>query len=225
MTTDIKICGIRDEKALDAALSDISDDEVRYIGLVFFPKSPRHVDIVTAKKLADHARGLAQVVALTVDPDDALLDEIMAGVAPDVLQLHGKESVERVHDIRQRTRAKIIKAIGVRSVSDVAKASEYNQPNIADLILFDAKPPENADLPGGNGLTFDWRILAGEGQVPEHFMLSGGLSPSNVATAIMLTGATAVDVSSGVEAAPGRKDPALIQSFIQAVKTGRKTTS
>ena len=215
MPTEVKICGLKTIEAVDAALDGGAD----YIGLVFFPRSPRHVDIKTALTLADRARGQAKIVALFVDPDDKVLDSIVETVQPDMIQLHGDESGPRVREIRKRFHLPVIKAIKVGTAVDAARALRYNES--ADLILFDAKAPAGAKLPGGNGLSFDWRALA---DVKDHmkFMLSGGLTPENVGAAIALTGAGAVDVSSGVESAPGIKDAGLIRRFLHAVKKAKQ---
>ncbi|HET6388604.1 phosphoribosylanthranilate isomerase [Hyphomicrobium sp.] len=216
MTTRAKICGITTPDALEAAISGGAD----YIGLVFFPKSPRHLAIAQAKALAAQARGKAQIVALTVDANDATLQEIVDEVAPDILQLHGREVPERVALIKKQFGRAIIKAIPVASADDAASAQGFT--GAADLILFDAKAPPGSALPGGNGMTFDWRAL--EGVAGAHpFMLSGGLGPDNVAEAIALTQPMAVDVSSGVESAPGIKDPSLIHRFLLAIKTAKQT--
>jgi phosphoribosylanthranilate isomerase len=216
MSTEVKICGLKTVEAVDAALDGGAD----YIGLVFFPRSPRHVDAKTALMLADRARGQAKIVALFVDPDDKVLDSLVETVQPDMIQLHGDESGPRVREIRKRFHLPVIKAIKVGTAVDAARALRYNES--ADLILFDAKAPAGAKLPGGNGLSFDWRALA---DVKDHmkFMLSGGLTPENVCAAIALTGAGAVDVSSGVESAPGVKDIELIRRFLQAVKKAKQT--
>ncbi len=211
MPTEVKICGLKTIEAVDAALDGGAD----YIGLVFFPRSPRHVDIKTALTLADRARGQAKIVALFVDPDDKVLDSIIETVQPDMIQLHGDESGPRVREIRKRFHLPVIKAIKVGTAVDAARALRYNES--ADLILFDAKTPAGAKLPGGNGLSFDWRALAAVKDQMK-FMLSGGLTAENVGAAIAMTGAGAVDVSSGVESAPGVKDAGLIRRFLQAVK-------
>lgn len=213
MPTDVKICGLKTEASVRAALEAGAD----YVGLNFYPKTPRYVDIATAAKLAQIMRGRAKIVALAVDPDDALIDEIVSQVAPDLLQLHGKETPERVKAIKARTGIPVMKAISVRTTEDAARALTFE--GAADLILFDAKPPEGrADaLPGGNGVSFDWQALLGV-KDKVRYMLSGGLTPENVAEAIRLTGATAVDVSSGVERAPGEKDPEKIRRFTAAAK-------
>lgn len=218
MTVIAKICGIRTEAALDAAVYG----GARYVGLVFVAKSPRNVDLATAAKLAAHARGRAHVVALLVDPDDALVSNVVREVAPDFLQLHGSESLQRVEDIRRLADKPIIKAFGVSEPGDVTAAMAYFAPGYAaDIILFDAKPPKGATRTGGHGNVFDWSILQ---EVPKRFswMLSGGLTPDDVGEAIRRTGAPMVDVSSGVESAPGVKDAELIRRFLQAVKTAKQ---
>ena len=213
MSTDVKICGLKTEATVRAALDAGAD----YIGLNFYPKTPRFVDLSTAAALASIIRGRAKIIALVVDADDALIDEIASAVAPELFQLHGQESPERVKAIKSRTGTPVMKAISVRTAEDAARALAYQ--GVADLILFDAKPPEGrADaLPGGNGVSFDWRALLGV-KNKVRYMLSGGLTPENVAEAIRLTGATSVDVSSGVEHAPGEKDPEKIRRFVEAAK-------
>jgi phosphoribosylanthranilate isomerase len=211
MSTKVKICGLKTEAALEAALDGGAD----YVGLVFFPASPRHVTPQAAKALADKARGRAGIVSLLVDPDDALIDAVVAAVAPDLLQLHGQETPQRAADIRRRWATPIMKAIRVQTSQDARAALAYRE--AVDLILFDARPPEDSTRPGGNGAPFDWRTLLGvKDQVP--FVLSGGLTPDNVAEAIRATAAPAVDVSSGVERRPGEKDPELIRHFLRAAK-------
>lgn len=207
----VKICGLKDAAMMAAALDAGAD----MVGLVFFPKSPRHVTLEAAQDLAMRARGRAKVVALMVAPDDDAIGEVMSAVRPDYLQLHGGESAARVAAIKDKFRVPIIKAIGVASADDVVLADGYQR---ADIILFDAKAdPSLSELPGGNGIPFDWRMLKGQKE-KRNFMLSGGLTPGNVAEAISLTGAALVDVSSGVETAPGQKQAALIEAFIRAAK-------
>jgi len=213
MTTEAKICGIKTREALDAAI----EGGAGYIGLVFYSKSPRHLEVDEACSLAEYARGKVKIVALTVDADDAVLRKIIDEVAPDFLQLHGHETPERVAAIKQKFRRPVIKAIPVATPDDAARAHDYA--NVADLILFDAKAPPGATLPGGNGVAFDWLALE---DVSRPFMLSGGLTPKTVTNAIRITGAGAVDVSSGVESAPGVKDPELIRRFLRAVKTAKQ---
>jgi len=213
--TSIKICGIGDRESMAAAV----DCRVERIGLVFFPKSPRHVNTRTASRLASVARGTSSVVALTVDADDELICEIVAGVCPDELQLHGDESPARVAEVKTRFKLPVIKAIKLGGPSDLYKAAKYR--DVADHILFDAKPPDDRlALPGGNGIAFDWRLLL---DIPasQPYILSGGLDASNVGEAIRLTRAQAVDVSSGVESAPGHKSPEYIRRFVAAVRQRR----
>jgi phosphoribosylanthranilate isomerase len=211
MATKVKICGLNTEGPLESALASGAD----YVGMVFFAPSPRSIDPVVATALAAKARGRAKVVALVVDPEDALIDAVVKAVAPDMLQLHGDETPERALAVRRRWDLPVIKAIKVATVADARHALDYRA--MADMILFDAKPPEGADRPGGHGTAFDWSVLNG---VKEHvpFILSGGLTADNVADAIRATRATFVDVSSGVETSPGVKDIALIQRFLQAAK-------
>lgn len=210
MRTLVKICGLKTDEALDAALDGGAD----YVGLVFFGKSPRNTTLEDARARAGHARGRAGIVALSVDADDATLDGIVAASKPDVLQLHGHESPERVAAIKKRYGLTVWKALPVETAADAERAFDYA--GIADLIVFDGKPPKGATLPGGNGRVFDWAVLeAIKGRVP--FMLSGGLTCENVGEAVRVTGARAVDVSSGVESAPGVKDPELIARFLRAV--------
>ncbi len=214
MPTDVKICGLKTEATLTAALEAGAD----YIGLNFYPNTPRRVDVATAAKLAATMRGRAKIVALVVDADDALIREIALAVAPDLFQLHGKETPERVAEITAMTGIPVMKAISVRTAEDATRALAYS--GAAALILFDAKPPEGMKgaMPGGNGVAFDWRALLGV-KDKVRYMLSGGLTPENVAEAIRLTGARAVDVSSGVESAPGEKDADKIRRFIAAAKS------
>lgn len=185
-----------------------------YAGFVFFPKSPRHLSLSEAKMLALAVPvGLAKV-ALVVDADDATLDAIVAGVPLDMLQLHGNESPSRVAEVRARYGLPVMKAVGVAGPDDLAVLTDYSL--VADQILVDAKPPKGADLPGGNGLAFDWRLLVGRKWL-RPWMLAGGLTAENVAEAVRLTGARQVDVSSGVESVPGVKDTSKIAAFVAAV--------
>lgn len=211
MSIRVKICGIKDEDALFACVEARAD----LVGFVFYPKSPRYLTPSEAVPLVTYIRGVAGSVALVVDADDALLAEIVSTVDPDMLQLHGAETPERVAEVKARFGKPVMKAVAVAVAADAERARAYL--GIADLILFDAKPAPGAVLPGGNGVAFDWRALETvRGEVP--FMLSGGLTPENVAEAVRLTGARAVDVSSGVERAPGIKDPELIRHFLRAAK-------
>lgn len=216
MPTDVKICGLSSPETVTAALDAGAD----LIGFVFFPKSPRNVSTATAKELAGLARGKAKIVALIVDAEDALVDDITREVAPDFFQAHGAETPERIAEINRRSGRPVIKAIKIKSDADVAQAEAYE--TTAALILYDAKAPETLKnaLPGGNGIAFDW-TLVGSGKTASSFILSGGLNPGNVADAIKVTGAGIVDVSSGVEKSPGIKDITLIREFIAAAKGAR----
>ncbi len=222
MPVDVKICGLKTAATLNAALAA----GVNYVGLVFYAPSPRNIDVTDAIALADLARGKARIVALFVDPDDALLNDVIASVQPDIIQLHGSETPERIAEIRQRTDASIMKALKVATSEDVVDARRYARS--ADMILFDAKPSVistsdgNTTLPGGNGEQFDWSLLEAHDHT-QPWMLSGGLNTNNVGAAIRKTGATAVDVSSGVECARGIKDEALIAAFIAAAKSATQS--
>ena len=210
----IKICGLSTEETLDAALALGVD----WIGLVHFPRSPRHVDLARAAVLSSRAEGRAERVLLLVDPDDALLGDAIESVAPDLIQVHGRESPERVAAIRALTGRPVMKALGLATSADLAALDAYAA--VADRILLDAKAPPDAALPGGNGRSFDWTILAGI-DLPRDTMLSGGLDAGNVAEALVRTKLGAVDVSSGVESAPGVKDPKKIAAFVSAVRAAR----
>jgi phosphoribosylanthranilate isomerase len=211
MEVRVKICGLR--TAADVAA--VAAAGAAYAGFVFFPKSPRHLTVEAARALALAApEGLCKV-ALTVDADDATLDAIVGAVPLDMLQLHGHESPERVAEVKARYGLPVMKAVGVADEGDLAGLLEMSL--AADQLLIDAKPPKGADLPGGNGLAFDWRLLVGRKWL-RPWMLAGGLTPDNVARAVRLTGARQVDVSSGVESAPGVKDPARIAAFVQAAQ-------
>jgi len=207
--TRVKICGLSTHEGLQAAISH----GATYVGFVFFPKSPRNVSLETARDLAASVPVGVAKVALVVDADDATLDAITTAVPLDILQLHGHETPERVLEIKARYGLPVMKAVGIADASDLPKIDVYNA--VADLILIDAKPPKTGDLPGGNGLTFDWKLIT-KRRWPKPWMLAGGLTPENVAEAIALTGAPQVDVSSGVEHAAGIKDSAKIAAFIEA---------
>jgi phosphoribosylanthranilate isomerase len=211
--TKVKICGLKTVQAVEAAVAGGAD----YVGFVFYAPSPRNVTSAVAGALARRVHRRAEVVALFVDPDDSLLEKVVSEVEPDLIQLHGGEAPERVAEIRKRWGRPVIKAVQVETPADAEAALHYF--DAADLILFDAKAPPRLTepLPGGNGVPFDWRALHGiTDKVP--FMLSGGLTPENVAEAIRLTGAETVDVSSGVEVRPGEKDPERIRQFLAAAK-------
>lgn len=211
----VKICGLSTPETMEAALSAGAD----MVGLVFFERSPRNVSFEQAKTLADQARGRAKIVALVVDAEDSRLRSIAQHVKPDFIQAHGDETPERVKDITRLTGIAVIKAIKVKEASDIQSAKSFAE--VAAMILYDAKAPETlvGALPGGNGLSFDWALLKGANQPA--FMLSGGLNPENVTQAIAVTKAPIVDVSSGVESAPGHKDLGLIRKFIEVAKAAR----
>ncbi|MFC7065745.1 phosphoribosylanthranilate isomerase [Brucella rhizosphaerae] len=218
MVFDIKICGLKTPEAVEAALNG----GATHIGFIFFPKSPRHLTPADAGRLREAAQNRAKVVAVTVDADDATLDEIVLELKPDMLQLHGHETPQRVADVKKRYGLPVIKAFAVREASDLDAITPYK--GIADRFLFDAKPPKGADLPGGNGVSFDWTLLdALDADVD--YMLSGGLNAGNIAEALQKTRAPGIDVSSGVERAPGEKDVRLIEEFFQAVATADERPS
>jgi phosphoribosylanthranilate isomerase len=207
VTPIVKICGLSTPETLEAAIAAGAD----MVGLVFFPKSPRHLSQERGAALARQVAGRAEVVALTVDMENAELGSLVEAVRPDWLQLHGGEGVERVKAIRAAFGCQVMKAIPVGSAADLAVADRYMK--VADRLLLDAIPPKGATRPGGLGTTFDWSIVAGfDPDVP--WLLSGGLRPGNVAEAMRITGASGVDVSSGVETAPGVKSPELIRAFV-----------
>ncbi|WP_212524798.1 phosphoribosylanthranilate isomerase [Actibacterium sp. MT2.3-13A] len=213
MTADIrvKICGLRDAASIAAAVAA----GAAYVGFVFFPKSPRAVTPDEARALAAEVPPGVAKVALVVDADDATLDGIVGEVPLDMLQLHGSETPARVAEIRARYGLPVMKAVGIAEEADLPKLAEFGR--VADQILVDAKPPKGAALPGGNAIAFDWRLIANR-RWPVPWMLAGGLTPENVALAIRMTGAKQVDVSSGVESAPGVKDADLIRAFIAAAR-------
>lgn len=210
MTTLTKICGLRTPEALDIAL----DEGAGFVGFVFFPPSPRHVSFDLARDLGARVQGRSRKVALTVDADDALHTAIVEALKPDLLQLHGHETPERVAALKARFGLPVIKAIAVETAADLKAVPAYAA--VADWVLFDARAPKDASRPGGLGKPFDWTLLKGlDPALP--FMLSGGLEPGNVGQALAVTGAPAVDVSSGVESKPGVKDASKIAAFIRAV--------
>ena len=211
--TAIKICGLTTPETLDAALDAGAD----FVGAVVFPKSPRHMAPDQAAKLFEQARGRAKIVAVTVDADDALLDQIARTLRPDFIQLHGSETPARAERVRAVTGAGVIKALPIRHGDDFAGADEWDYH--ADHLMFDAKPPEGSALPGGVGHSFDWTLLA-DRAFRHPWFLAGGLDPDNVGEALRISGAPMVDVSSGVESAPGVKDAGRIAAFIQ---TARRT--
>lgn len=207
---EIKICGLKTEAAIDQVIAR----GATYVGFIFFAKSPRHVETDEAARLIEHVAGRAKTVAVTVNAENDYLEEIVYGARPDMLQLHGTESPERVLTVKALFACPVIKSFSIRTASDLVMTEAYD--DVADRVLFDAKPPAGADLPGGNGVTFDWRLLAEiGGSIP--YFLSGGLNADNVGDAIARTSAPALDVSSGVESAPGIKDPSRIDAFFDAV--------
>jgi phosphoribosylanthranilate isomerase len=215
MPVKVKICGVRTPAIVNTA----ADEGADYVGLVFFARSPRNLNFEQAASLVEAARGKIGTVAVLVDPDDALIDRVVGEVGPDLLQLQGEESPERVAAIRTRTGKPVIKAVAIAEPGDVTRAAVYA--DNANYLLFDAKAAPGAALPGGNGVPFDWRAL---NSVATPFALSGGLTPDNVGEAIRLTGASLVDVSSGVERAPGEKDSELVRRFIRAAKAAAPQT-
>jgi phosphoribosylanthranilate isomerase len=219
MTVSVKICGISAEEALDAAIEAGAD----YAGFVFFERSPRHVTPRRAAALAQRAAGRIKTVALTVNASEDAIKAIHGEVRPDLFQLHGEENVERISAIRRLTGAGIIKAIKVGTPCDIQGARIYEDE--ADFLLFDAQAAAlPGSLPGGNGLSFDWRWLQGAGLRP-NFFLSGGLHPDNVVFALEASGASAADVSSGVEASRGQKDLGLIRQFVKAAKSFKRSSA
>ena len=211
MTTGVKICGLTTAETLDAAL----DGGAAFVGAVIFPKSPRHIEPAAAATLFERARGRAKVVAVVVNPDDALLAEIASTLKPDLIQLHGSETPERGEEVRRLTGAGIIKALAIRTPEDFAPVAAWAP--IADHLMFDAKPVEGSVLPGGVGARFDWSLIAGR-TFERPWFLAGGLEPENVAEAVRISGAPLVDVSSGVESAPGVKDRGRIAAFLEAAR-------
>lgn len=214
MTSDIrvKICGLTTEQSV----LDVANAGAHYMGLVFFEKSPRNVSIPLARDLSLAAPvGLAKV-ALTVNANDAFLDDIVNNVPLDMIQLHGSETPDRLRDIKRRYGLPVMKAVGLADADDLAKLDDYI--GVADQILVDAKPPKNGPLPGGNGLSFDWQLIAGR-RWPVPWMLAGGLTPDNAAQAVKMTGARQLDLSSGVESTPGIKDAVKIRAFMDAIRS------
>jgi phosphoribosylanthranilate isomerase len=214
MSLLVKICGLSTPETLDVALDAGAD----MVGFVFFPPSPRNVSFETARALASRLKGQARKVANTVDADDALLEKIIESLNPDILQLHGHETPQRVAAIRESFGLPVMKALAIESKADLAAIQNYT--SVADRLLFDARPPRDATRPGGLGKPFDWHLLENLNlSIP--FLLSGGLNAENVAEALRITRAPGVDVSSGVESAPGVKDPEKIRAFIRAARSAK----
>jgi phosphoribosylanthranilate isomerase len=215
MPLDIKICGLSTPETIAAAL----DDGASHVGFIFFPKSPRNVTPELAGKLRRAAEGRAQAVAVTVDATDDFLDQIVAAMQPDMLQLHGKETPARVAEVRERFNLPVMKALSISAPEDLMPIQGFV--GVADRLLLDAKAPKGSELPGGNGVSFDWRLLAALDPGLD-YMLSGGLNPGNVADAIRIANPPGLDVSSGVESSPGVKDVALIAAFFAAVRAANQ---
>jgi phosphoribosylanthranilate isomerase len=212
MTITAKICGLSTPDAVRAAV----DGRASHIGFMFFPKSPRNIDPEAAARLVPPARAKGvKIVAVVVDPTDNEVDAIVAGLSPDLIQLHGKEPPARVREVAQRSGRGIVKVIPVSEASDFAAAKAYEP--LVEHLMFETKPPKDADRPGGLGVPFDWTLLEGR-RFQRPWFLAGGLDPWNVAGAIAASKAPLVDVSSGVERGPGLKDPALITAFLDAVR-------
>src|SRR6202045_2372229 len=218
MSLIVKICGLSTRETLDVALDAGAD----MVGFVFFPPSPRHLSLEMARELGKQARRRASKVALTVDADDATLSNIVEALQPDLLQLHGKETVARLRDIKQAFGLPVMKAIAVETAADLAALPGYAA--VADRILFDARAPSEATRPGGLGAVFDWHVLE-KLDLKLPFMVSGGLHAGNVAEAVRVTRANGVDVSSGVERAAGIKDPEMIRAFIRAARAVENDTA
>ncbi|MBM2710418.1 phosphoribosylanthranilate isomerase [Mesorhizobium caraganae] len=214
MALDIKICGLKTDEAMAAALAGGAS----HVGFIFFAKSPRYVEPAQAGRLRQSAIGKAKAVAVTVDADDAFLDEIVEKMRPDMLQLHGAETPARVAEVKARYGLPVVKVFSVSEAADLDRIKPFI--GIADRFMFDAKPPKGSQLPGGNGVAFDWRILAGL-DAGLDYMLSGGLNAANIGDALRSANPPAIDISSGVESAPGVKDPALIEQFFRAVRAAR----
>ncbi len=208
MTVRVKICGITSQEGLAAAVTHGAS----YVGFVHFPASPRHLTPEAASVLRATLPVQIQAVSVVVDASDEMLERVCAHVMPDVLQLHGRETPARMHEIRERFGVPVMKALAISSAEDLAQMAAYAE---ADLLLFDAKPPAHSPLPGGNATSFDWALLRGI-TPPTPWMLSGGLTPSTIAEAIRISGSSMIDVSSGVETAPGIKDAQKIAAFIHA---------
>jgi phosphoribosylanthranilate isomerase len=209
--TQTKICGLSTPEAMRAAL----DGRAAFVGLMFFDRSPRKVTPADAARLVQPVRGKARIVAVTVDPDDELLDRITAALQPDLFQLHGAETPHRAAEIARRTGAGVIKTLAVSESADIEAARAYE--GVAQHLMFEGRPPKDSDRPGGVGASFDWSLLAGR-RFERPWFLAGGLDPWNVADAVRASGAPMVDVSSGVERGAGLKDPGLISAFLDAVR-------
>ena len=218
MTTDIKICGLKTEEAVDRAVAL----GATHIGFIFFAKSPRHIEPADAGRLADRVRGKVKIVSVSVDPDNDDLDELIDLIRPDILQLHGKETPDRVLGIKAVTGLPVWKALSIADADDLRRIEAYD--GIANRFLLDAKPPKNSELPGGNGVSFDWRLLSGlDGSVD--YMLSGGLNKNNIGEALRIARPTGIDTSSGVESSPGVKDLKMMDEFFEAVRLAQAASN
>jgi phosphoribosylanthranilate isomerase len=211
MSLIVKICGLSTRETLDVALDAGAD----MVGFVFFPPSPRHLSLAAARDLGKQTKGSAAKVALTVDADDATIANIVEALQPDILQLHGKETVARVRDIKQKFGLQVMKVIAVETAADLGGLPAYA--DVADRILFDARAPHEATRPGGLGAVFDWRVLE-KVELKLPYLVSGGLDAQNLAEAVRVTRAGGIDVSSGVEHSPGIKDPEMIRAFVRAAR-------
>jgi phosphoribosylanthranilate isomerase len=214
MRLDIKICGLKTSEAIDHAVAL----GATHVGFIFFSKSPRHIEPADAGRLADRVRGRAKIVSVSVDADNDELDEIMAMIRPDILQLHGRESPDRVLTVKAVTGLPVWKALSISEASDLERIDDYD--GIANRFLFDAKRPKNSELPGGNGVSFDWTLLKGLSERVD-YMLSGGLDKDNVGEALRVAKPTGIDLSSGVESSPGVKDLKMMDEFFAAVRAAR----
>jgi phosphoribosylanthranilate isomerase len=208
---NVKICGLTTPEAVDAAI----EGGATFVGFMFFAASPRAIDLEAAARLAERARGKAAIVAVTVDPDDVLIDRLRVTLRPDYVQLHGREVPSRVRQVAERSSGGVIKALPVAVAADIDRAADYE--TVAEHLMFDARPSPIADRPGGGGASFDWSVLAGR-RFARPWFLAGGLDPWNIAEAVRLSGAPMADVSSGVERGTGLKDPALIRAFLEAAR-------
>ncbi|TCV70382.1 phosphoribosylanthranilate isomerase [Neorhizobium sp. R1-B] len=215
MKPDIKICGLKTPEAVDRAVAR----GATHIGFIFFPKSPRNIAPEVAGEMADRVRGRVKIVAVTVNADDEELDDIVSLLRPDILQLHGNESPERVLHLKALYGLPVMKVFSVREAGDLDRIDAYI--GVADRFLFDAKAPAGSELPGGNGVSFDWSVMASLDESVD-YMLSGGLNKDNVAAALASTRATGIDMSSGVESAPGVKDLGMIDAVFDAIAAARQ---
>ena len=210
MTLDIKICGLKTEEAVDHAVAL----GATHVGFIFFEKSPRHIEPSDAGRLADRVRGRAKIVSVSVDAGNDDLDEIIDLIRPDILQLHGRETPDRVLNLKAVTGLPVMKALSIQTADDLRRIEAYD--GIANRYLFDAKPPKNSELPGGNGVSFDWRLLSMLDPAVD-YMLSGGLNKDNIGEALAIARPRGIDVSSGVESSPGVKDLRMMDEFFDAV--------